>query len=58
MQIKGIEPLYPIWKTGNLPLIYTCVKEVGFEPTIELTNRFTIYRLKPLGHSFMYIKII
>jgi hypothetical protein len=32
------------------------MKEVGFEPTIELTNRFTVYHLKPLGHSFVYIK--
>jgi hypothetical protein len=34
------------------------MKEVGFEPTIELTNRFTIYHLKPLGHSFVFVKSI
>jgi hypothetical protein len=32
------------------------MKEVGFEPTIESTSRFTIYHLKPLGHSFIGIK--
>jgi len=28
------------------------LKKVGFEPTIVFTNRFTVYRLRPLGHFF------
>lgn len=39
-------------------ILYTILilEEVGFEPTKEFSNRFTVYHLWPLGHSSSYIK--
>lgn len=31
------------------------LKEVGFEPTMGVPNRFTICHFKPLSHSFLYV---
>ncbi len=44
-------------KSSALPFGYNSrikfnnVEEVGFEPTKEFSNRFTVYHLWPLGHS-------
>ena len=44
--------------TSKVYQITYYLKEVGFEPTIENSNRFTICHYKPLSHSFQLSKKI